>query len=414
MVLTAVGTSPIAWAQGPATTETAATDAAWCWFSDPRAVYHQGTLYFGYINSRGDVLISARTTASGQTTTCVLHEQLQIDDHNVPSILILPDGHLLAFYTEHNGKFFLRKSKKPGDISAWDDERVLPFGNRVSYSHPVLLEKENNRIYLFWRGSDWRPSFSYSNDGGSTWADERPLIDSRGLSNAHRPYLKVTSNHQDRIDFIFTDGHPSREETNSVYHAYYQKGTFHQTNGERIGTWEELPLQHGNINKVYDATTTGQRAWIWDVALDAKNRPVVVYNRFPSETDHRYHYARWNGRKWVDEELAQAGGWMPITPASGQTREPHYSGGLVLNPADVRQVYLSRPVEGTFEIERWEKKKKKAWHRVALTSGSTKNNVRPYVVAHAPANQVHVLWMSGDYHHYTRFDTDLKIQSRNP
>ena len=38
------------------TGKTLAEDAAWCWFSDPRAVYHHGekeAVYFGYINSRG-------------------------------------------------------------------------------------------------------------------------------------------------------------------------------------------------------------------------------------------------------------------------------------------------------------------------------------------------------------------------
>src|SRR5690606_8158258 len=79
-----------------------AEDAAWCWFSDPRAVYHKGErerIYYGYINSKGDVMISARNQTTGETETINLHPEIQIEDHNVPAILFLPDGKLLAFYT---------------------------------------------------------------------------------------------------------------------------------------------------------------------------------------------------------------------------------------------------------------------------------------------------------------------------
>src|SRR5690606_23038145 len=43
--------------------QVAAQDGAWCWFADPRAVYHKGKqekIYYGYINSQGDVVISSR------------------------------------------------------------------------------------------------------------------------------------------------------------------------------------------------------------------------------------------------------------------------------------------------------------------------------------------------------------------
>src|SRR5690606_31654529 len=112
----------------PASYQVAAEDAAWCWFADPRAVYHKGRqekIYYGYISSQGDVVISSRDVKTKKVQTYRLHEKLQKDDHNVPSILFLPDGKILAFYTEHNGKFFVRKSKNPEDISAWEEERVL-------------------------------------------------------------------------------------------------------------------------------------------------------------------------------------------------------------------------------------------------------------------------------------------------
>jgi len=388
-----------------------AEDGAWCWFSDPRAVYHKGSrdrIYFGYINSRGDVVISARDMKTKAVESFVLHEKLQVDDHNVPAILFLPDGSLLTFYTEHNGRSFMRRSKQPEDISAWEAEEVLPFGTRITYAHPVMLKEEKNRIYLFWRGSDWRPTFSYSDNGGQTWAASQALIDGRGLEKSHRPYLKVATDGSQRIDFAFTDGHPNAEAANSVYHMYYQNGHFYQSNGALLGTLNELPRKHAAIHKVYDATGTQARAWINDIALDKKNRPVLVYARFPSLTDHRYHYAAWNGKAWDDQQLCPAGGWMPQTPEGKKETEGYYSGGLSLDHVHPGNVLLSRQVNGRFEIERWTKKGR-TWKIQALTKNSAQHNMRPYVVEKYKAGEPLVLWMGGHYEHYTRFNTRLYL-----
>src|SRR5690606_17267834 len=242
-------------------------------------------------------------------------------------------------------RFFMRISKKPEDITEWGEERVIPFGgNRITYSHPVMLQDEGNRIYMFWRGSDWQPSFSFSDDLGDTWSDPKVLIASKNIKDKprNRPYLKVHSDGQDRIDFIFTDGHPSVEPTNSVYHFYYKKGMFHQTNGDLIGSIEGPAIKHQHVHKVYAGEKDSIRAWIADVALAKDGNPVVVYPRFPQDTDHRYHYAKWNGNRWLDEEICKAGGWMPIVEPGEKVREPHYSGGISLNHRDPSNVYLSR------------------------------------------------------------------------
>lgn len=390
-----------------------AEDAAWCWFSDPRAVYHKGSderIYYAYINSKGDVVISSRDLRSEEIKTFVLHKELQVDDHNVPSILFLPDGRLIAFYTEHNGRFFTRKSKNPEDITEWEEERVIPFGGeRITYSHPVMLEEEGNRLYMFWRGSDWQPSFSFSDDFGDTWSDSKVLIASRNIKGKprNRPYVKVYSGGRDRIDFIFTDGHPGVEPTNSVYHFYYKKGMFYQTNGDLIGSIGGPAIQHQNVYKVYDGEKDSIRAWISDVAIAKDGNPVIVYPRFPKDTDHRYYYAKWNGKEWLDEEICKAGGWMPVVDPGERVREPHYSGGISLDHYDPSNVYLSRKVDGFFEVEQW-KRKKKGWISTKITSGSETNNVRPYVVVGVTGDPI-VLWMTGVYNHYTKFDTDLRI-----
>ncbi|SFB82169.1 Arylsulfatase A [Parapedobacter composti] len=392
--------------------EVVAGDAAWCWFSDPRAIYHKGSreqIFYGYVNSKGDVVIGARDLSTKTVETFVLHERLQVDDHNVPAILALSDGHLLAFYTEHNGRFFMRKSKRPGDISAWHEERVIPFGgSRITYAHPVMLSGEGNRIYVFWRGSDWQQTFAFSDDDGDTWSRPQVLLASEGTRN--RPYLKVSSDGHNRIDFIFTDGHPGVEPTNSVYHMYYEQGAFYQTDGSRISDVAQLPLSRKAIGKVYDGRASGVRSWIADVALNSQGNPVVCYMRYPKDTDHRYHYAWWDGKQWVDEEICRAGGWMPRVAPNERVKEPHYSGGIVLDHSDANHVYLSREVGGCFEIAHYTRQDTE-WHSCLLTEGSLTDSVRPYAVKMPTGQPPVVLWMTGHYSHYTEFDTELRINA---
>jgi IS1 family transposase len=387
-----------------------AKDASWCWYSDPRAVYHSGKtekIYFAYVNSKGDVMIGARNQKTKAISHFTLHEKLQIDDHNVPSILFLPDGKILTFYTEHNGRFFMRKSKNAEDISAWEEERIIPFGGKkITYSHPIMLKGENNRIFMFWRGSDWRPTLSYSDDLGETWSKSIPLIENKNSNN--RPYLKVCSDNQYRIDFAFTDGHPGNEPTNSLYHIYYERGNFYQTNGKLIKSINQLPISPNETNKVYDATVTNIRAWISDIALDKNNKPVMVYTRYPQETDHRYHYVKWDGKQWQDEELTNAGPSMCVVPAGVKNTEPFYSGGISLDHQDPSNVYLAKKYEEFFELEHWKKKDEK-WTSARLTSNSKENNYRPYVVSGNPGKKPIVLWMTGHYQHYTKFNTDLRM-----
>lgn len=404
----------------------AAKDATWCWYADPRAVYHKGKhekIYYGYISSKGDVVISSRDANTKEIQTFILHEKLQVDDHNVPSILFLPDGKLLTFYTEHNGRFFIRKSKNAERINEWEEERELTFGLKnelICYSHPVMLSAENNRIYMFFRSrnkriadkpgyANWSQNYSYSDDYGKTWSDAKPYLNSDG-EHDKIPYLKIVSDHKSKIHFLFTDGHPKLR-ASSVYHMYYANGKFHQTQGDEIANFQAVPLNISKINKLYDADKMKVKSWIWDIALDKKGNPVVAYAQYPSVNEHIYHYANWDGKKWVDQKLINSGKYITKPEKNGKVLEEHYSGGIVLDHNNPSNVFMSRQVNEVFEIEHWKLNGKK-WKTTALTSNSTLNNIRPYVVDNYTGIKPIVLWMKGIYEHYTRYNTDLLINEK--
>jgi rhamnogalacturonyl hydrolase YesR len=252
---------------------------------------------------------------------------------------------------------------------------------------------------------------SKSTDGGETWSLAQVVVTRKTSTAGNRPYVKIASNGKDRIHVVFTDGHPRNEASNSLYYVCYRAGSFRKADGTRIAGMNELPFEPAAADCVYDAAKTGARGWVWDVAEDSAGRPVIVYTRLPAETDHRYHYARWDGTQWQDAEIVGGGKWFPKAPAGKTEPEPHYSGGIALDHGDPSTVYLSRPVNGVFEIEKWTTADAgKTWKSEAITSGSKADNVRPFVVrGHAPGGPT-VLWMNtaGGYVHYTDYRAAIK------
>jgi len=396
------------------------SDGAWCWFGDPRGVRFQGVhdkVYAGWVDSEGSIVVSSLDLDSGASLVHTLHPGFNKDDHASPSLLVLPDGRVVVFYTSHgsdvaDGMFF-RISAEPEDITEWSERYEIGSNTEgprgYTYPNPVQLSEEGGRIYLFWRGGNFKPSFSFTDDL-TTWAPARTLIQSEA-STTVRPYVKIDSDGVDRIDFAFTDGHPRNEPTNSIYYLRYRAGAFTRADGFPVGSMEDLPLIHERADLVYDGAETGVRAWIWDVASAADGHPVIVYTRLPDESDHRLHYARWTGEEWLDTEITAAGGWFPKTPQDVVEPEPHYSGGVVLDHDDPSVVYLSRPVDGTFEIERWWTGDGGiTWESRPITLGSTNDNVRPFVVRNHGDGSPAVLWMENrHYRHYLDFESAIRM-----
>lgn len=401
-------------------------DGAWCWFSDPRAVYYEGKrnqTFAAWVSSDGSIMIGAYDHDSGKVSEAVLHERLEVDDHDVPSILIRADGRLMVFYSRHSeDDFYLKISEKAGDISSWSPARLLKVNDNEQYaldetraycySNPFQLSEEGGRIFLFWRGIGNKPCVAVSANGGETWGPGRVLISPKETYKNQRPYLKYASNNKDRIHLAFTNGHPRREPTNGIYYACYREDAFYRADGSRFTGLDSIPFDPWEADVVYDAGETRVRAWVWDIAEDDQGYPVIVYTRLPEETDHRYHYARWDGTQWLDNEVVRAGRWFPQTPEGEEEREVHYSGGVVLDHGDPSVVYLARPVNDVFEIEKWVTRDLgRTWVSEAITQGSRYDNVRPFVVLNSsPEAPPNLLWMNNRrYLHYTDYQTSIKM-----
>lgn len=395
-------------------------NGTWCWFSDPRAIYSDqdgGRLITGFVTSEGNVEALTLNLDNGETTKTILYQELEVDDHNNPAFLRRADGYYLAFYTKHhNTGLYMNMSLSSANASEWGNAMMInPNGkvdlekygdDKYTYANPMILKNENNRIYLFGRWIGFKPNMTWSDNGGSTWSEGRVVVCPQPFSWGQRPYVKYYSDGLSKIHMVFTDGHPRDEATNSVYYACYYDGAFHRANGDVICTIEDLPFEPKKATLVYDAIQSGQRAWVYDVFADEKGKPAIAYARYPTEEEHIYHYAWYDGENWMDKEMVNSGKWFPHTPVGKKEREPHYSGGLTIDPNHEHTLFISREVNNIFEIERWTYNiKTNNWHSASITQNSKTDQVRPYVVKNY-ANESLLLWDSVEHYiHYTNFKT---------
>jgi hypothetical protein len=126
---------------------------------------------------------------------------------------------------------------------------------------------------------------------------------------------------------------------------------------------------------------------MWDLVLDANNNPFIVF-ACKEDPDHEFRFAKYDN------------GWLThrITDSSQLYDASHfYSGGAVIDPNNVYQVYLSKK-HVQLEIERWESSDEgQSWSKGAsITSDSIKDNFRPQMVKDYHPDFI-LLWVNGNY-----------------
>jgi hypothetical protein len=328
------------------------------------------------------------------------------DDHASPSILVERNQRLTVFWSGHNGHVLdYRTSARPAEISTWGPVhhlRARLVGDLgFTYPNPILLPAEHDELYLFWRGASWGEDFITRTANGE-WGKARPLITVPGT----RPYVKVAGDGRNEIAIAFTNGHP-RHGLTSIYYVAYRSGSIWTAGGRRIGPIDSGPIALDKADLVYDGSAAAASSWVWDVAFDPRGHPVIVYATFPSQANHAYWYARWDGRRWVSHFLTFAG--PSISP---RTIETDYSGGIALDHADPAILYLSRRVGRWFRIERWVTPDGGyRWQRAVVVADAG-DAVRPVVPR--GGGPIQLVWMSGRYGAYIRYRTSIGFRTEAP
>lgn len=422
-------------------------NGGWCWYQGPRAIVtKQGDVVFTTIagdsyggSDAGDLWASSWNPETGKTTHFELHHQFQRDDHDVAGLLERPDGNILAVYGKHSSDRLMRWSitKEAGDITSWAKEKTMDVKAGYCYSNVFRLSEENGRIYNFSRTHGRNPNSMFSDDHGETWTPGWRLLhwgesdyakhpSYTGVDGA-RPYLRYASDNKSKIHFVTTEDHP-RAFDNSIYHGYYEDGKLHTSDGQVLNTpaaADAKRLTPQSFTRVFEGGKD-KVAWTTDLELDEKGYPYTAFSvqvdgantrgqrKDHTGNDHRYWYARYDGKQWNAHEIAYAGTKI-------YTKESDYTGLIALDPDDPNTVVISTnadPQTGKPLISKADKKRHwelykgqtadggKTWKWTAITSNSKVDNLRPNIPSNPGGKRI-ILWCRGDMTTFTDYRLDL-------
>ncbi|MBN2590204.1 MAG: BNR-4 repeat-containing protein [Sedimentisphaerales bacterium] len=394
-------------------------DGAWTWFNDERVIVDNQILYIGSIDSQGRVQVVLRSLANPseelQDGKYIISSWSSKDDHNNPALIKLVDGRILAVYAKHDLEpqiyWRIASVSDSGKKLTWGPETSTKIAAKATYSNLFQLSQENGRIYNFIRAIGYNPNFMYSDDIAGTW--EGPFVLIRSGNDHTRPYVKYASNGKDRIDFLYTDGHPRDVRNNNVYHLYYKGGSFYKSDGTLIKTLEqvkEIPLVPSDGTQIYDGLSETGRGWVWDLEYDKNGNPVAAYISSADGArgnDLRYRYARWdsNEKKWIDKQIAFAGTNLYVP-------ENHYAGGITIDPNNTEIVYISTDVipetgeknnSGHYQIYQGKLSQEHymfTWEH--LIKSTSTDNIRP-IVPRENNCKICLIWLQGQYNSYTDY-----------
>ncbi len=396
----------------------------WCWFQDPRAIIHEGQLFIGSVrgNGNGEALVGVYDLEKDEALgAVVLHPEFDRDDHNSPVFYARPDNRVLAVYARHGDEpFHHSRISTAGHPLQWSEEtlheRVMTNPkDKVTYMNLYEMSEED-RLYLFFRGIEYNPTFVVSSDHGETWGEPVHFFKSE-VEGRHRPYARYANNGKDTIYVSVTDAHP-RNYGNSIYYFEFRDGGYYQANGTWIKDLEsDGPLLPSEAELVYQGTGNAGRgrhlsaegaAWTSSIAIDGKGYPHMAYTVYKSNRDNRFRIASWDGTRWIDREVAFAGKCL-------YDREASYTGLIALDPKDPSVVVISSDVDpgtgvdsgGQHEIYRTRIGLEDNIHSIEwepVTKNSPVRNLRPVIVREGPYRVI--LWNRGEFHTYIDYDLD--------
>ena len=103
----------------------------------------------GWIDNLGDIVVGFYDHKTTKIQTHVVAHNIEVDDHNTPSMIFYEQGRLMVTYNLHmmpDMPLYLVKAKNPEDISEWEDTQVLRINDAKIY--PERVTKPNIAIQI--------------------------------------------------------------------------------------------------------------------------------------------------------------------------------------------------------------------------------------------------------------------------
>lgn len=284
-------------------------------FVNPQAEYVEGenTTFVVY---RGDDADPFATAYDHDSRSWSPHVRIatnplpNTDEHGIPGLCIDDNGTLHVFFGSHSTEIQYASSDSAYDVSSWTSTGLssVPDG---TYNSPLA---DGNDLYVLYRadgghGSPY-PSHSYatiirSTDGGSSWTDIGPVIDTTGHpdtdSDAYVGDFDVGPSGL-HLSWIIATGSSHDDTRKNMYHAVYDPvgGHMATVSGSSLGstiTWS----QHSQV-EVYngDFTDIPRHAFAPDGTV------YVSFNAYNSSDDVIEWKRAWYDGGWTVEQIGGA------------------------------------------------------------------------------------------------------------
>ncbi|MDU0352556.1 BNR-4 repeat-containing protein [Paraglaciecola aquimarina] len=307
----------------------------------PGGEYLNGVTYVAYQGTKEDPYVAAynhdKKQWSGpvQAGSSILGKDptKKIDSHGKPTLLIDDAGYIHVFYGGHGGVKALHGanifgagdhsgenkhavSKKPYDISAWQNlDNVAPFG---TYNQAIKMD--NGDMYLFYRHGAHRADWVYqkSTDNGRTFEAPKAFLkyqrreDNLGTDSW---YAYVSKGLNDEIVVGF-DYHycwdRDAPKNNRGGHSTERKNLYFMTFNTKTGDWQNvydetlsIPLTKDVADEKTLAVDTGDM-WTFNgsTKIDAQGNPHIsayIGKDIGWQIGGPKHarYFRWTGTEWA-------------------------------------------------------------------------------------------------------------------
>src|SRR3569623_92335 len=365
-------------------------DMEWCWWTRPRATRIGDTIYFGAIESNGGIIAATFDT----TTDAVIRRQLaqfDADDHNNPALLAIEGRPLICFYSRHDATEGLRYriSRRPLDVTDWDEERVLTFDGSTTYAQVHMVGEE---LHLLTRVDETRWGWRMSTDWGRAWSAPRDLL---AFDTDQQVYMGTALLADGETMRLGVSGHPKEYEKPPLHDVWAALVNLRSgavtlpSTGAPIGnlrTGAGMPLDYTKLELV-QRTPSDRTANQMDVS-SGDTFEIAFTSKIKddhSNRDARYHVASLQDGSWYVEVVAPAGAKFGYIDAG------FYVGGMAFpERAPSGQVYLTREDRGVWRLERWTRDASGHWTGAALVEPGTTRLARPWVIS-LPADELGVV-----------------------
>ncbi len=415
------------------------SNGGWSWFQDERVIVDGDRALVGTVAGvtrdgakAGDIEVTTFDLAKKTSKSKTMHELLREEDIASPALLRLADGRYLTAYTAggKDDKMRFRVTDKPGDASSWKPEKIVDLEGKVAYTNLALEPGDGGRVLDFHRGGDGLPHVMFSSAAADdftvgpalvSWTRKSPTFDEKKSTRPGdpRPYVRYASR-GGVVHFIATEDHPRSYDT-GVYHGYIKGKALHDSAGNVLDAdiFNGEPTELTKLTRVFEGDRDNV-AWTVDLDLDAEGKPFVAFvvqkdgkdrasKKKPGGDDHRFHFARFDGTTWTDNEIAHAGRRL-------YKAEANFTGLVALVPKNPDVMFLATNVDPTtgkkpkgqqiFELYRGTTGDRgKTWKWAALTRDSDVDNIRPVVPEWGGGTLV--MWLRGSYKSIGSFDLDV-------